>query len=107
MAPSRKLPSGATTDDTSWRYHAPGHDVAECVQNVTGQLPSEFADWPTHIQDELFLAVELLARVSGKPFTLYHAICAHDIDTGWYVRAIAVAPTGKPVLELLANRTQH
>lgn len=101
MERSNKLPSGATTDNREWRYNAPGHDVAEAIQNVSGQLPPEFADWPAHIQDILFLAVDRLAHVTGKPYTLFHAICDYDVDTGWYVRAIAVAPRGGGIL------TQH
>jgi hypothetical protein len=109
MAPSRKLPSGATTEaNKAWEYHSPGHDVAEAIIPCTGQLPPEFADWPTHMQDELFLAAEQLALMTGKPYTLYHAICDYDIDAkGWYVRAIAIAPRGAPTLRIIETPTQH
>ena len=79
-------PSGVTV------LKDPGYDVAECIIDVTAPLPPDFNDWPSHMQDKVFLALADLATKTQKPYELARVSCEKDWDTGgYYVKMIATA----------------
>lgn len=61
----------------------------ECVVNVSGRLEGEFDDWPSHIQDPIFAAMERMSQEVGLPLAMVGSVCDYDsIGEKWFVRVI-------------------
>jgi len=66
----------------------------ECVVNMTGYLEGGIKDWPSHIQDRIFAALEVLAHQVELPLAIVDSY--FDVDYGEtpeldqpYIRVIA------------------
>lgn len=66
--------------------------VAELIVNITAELPPDMSDWPSYVQDRIYLAVHELSTRTGRNYKLFHAVCDYDVDQGWNIKAIARAP---------------
>lgn len=61
----------------------------EMVQTISGRLEGEFDDWPSHIQDAIFEAMERKAEEVGLPLAMAGSVCDYDsIGEKWFIRVI-------------------
>lgn len=73
-------------------------DTWICTVDVSGFLEGEFADWPAHIQDPIYRAVEKQCKPKpGEHVKIVVARCYKDVpDEPAYLRIVAQA---HPLLE--------
>lgn len=63
----------------------------QATVDLTGPLEGEFEDWPSHIQDKVYAALEKCSQQNGNiKLGLMHASCQYDVDTESYY-AVLVA----------------
>ena len=88
-----------TIDPTE--YNIDGIRTFDLVANTTAKLEGTFDDWPSHIQDEIYLALAAKAAQVGLPLEIVESLSDVDIDSGPYVRVrAAYLPPKKPVIFL-------
>ncbi len=67
----------------------------ECIAKVSGYLEGDFEDWPSHIQDRLYLELEKKSQAERKSLKIVFGICDFDHeDEEWFVRVTAVQDLG-------------
>lgn len=60
----------------------------ELIVNVTGPLEGTLEDWPSHIQDRIYEAMERKAAEVQLPLAVCGSMCGYDVDEGHYIRVI-------------------
>lgn len=76
--------------NTAKRQFGPQVRTFDMVQNISGPVEGEINDWPAHMQDTIYFALEQIKKKHNLPgLLIVHSVCDHDIDHGWYVHVIA------------------
>jgi hypothetical protein len=73
--------------EAEFKVRVKGLRVFELRADVTGYLEGELKDWPDHIQDVIFEAMERVIRISGvKSLKLIGSRCGRDVpEEPYYV----------------------
>lgn len=66
--------------------------VFDLIANVDAKLEGSVLDWPRHIQDTIFKAMETAEKEHAVKLEMVQCYCDHDVDTGYFVRVVCVAP---------------
>lgn len=69
-----------------------GWHVADCIVDVSGKLEGGLLDWPSHIQDKVFEAIETLNKQKDRQYELLRAFCDYDEDHKWFIHVTVRAP---------------
>ena len=73
------------------KFLSPRRRVFELRVNTTGYLPGGLDDWPSHIQDQVYQAMErLLRRTNIKEVDIIRSYCGRDVPTEPYYVIVTV-----------------
>lgn len=73
------------------RQTGPQVRTFDMVQNISGPVEGEINDWPSHMQDTIYFALEQIKKKHQLPSMplIVMSRCDWDLDQGWYVHVIA------------------
>jgi hypothetical protein len=81
------------------RILSPRRRVFELRVDVTGYLAGELKDWPAHIQDRVYAAMERLLKTTGfKTVKVWRSHCGRDLPTEPYYVIVTVVHEPEPVI---------
>ena len=69
-----------------------GWYVADLVVDVSARLDGELKDWPKHMQDQVYAAIEALDERTGRSYEVLRSFCDWDDDHKWFVHVTVRAP---------------
>jgi len=57
----------------------------DCIVNTTALVSSDMSDWPSHMQDAMWKAIEAHAFADNVNYSIHSVRADTDVDTGPYV----------------------
>lgn len=71
------------------QYKTEQRYIAELKANVTGYMEGTIENWPSHIQDQVYKALDRTSL--GSKYEIKMSYCDHTPEDGFFVHVIATA----------------